>query len=552
MWTVEDLRDFPFFADLSPEQLADIAKHAADISLETGQYAAHRGEDPAFFAVLAGQLELTRVVDGVEQAIFKRPAGQMYGEVQLTYGVQFIASVRATEPTRVLRLDAKQYSRIAAAAPGFAKKVRELAEHRISGPTGYQGMAAEQRPPQVTLYGSRWGDACLAFRQFLTRNQINFDWVTPDEADPAGPLPANSVGPVLRTADGTTLVNPSFRELALHLGLHTEPRATEYDTVIVGGGPAGLAAAVYGASEGLRTLLVECEAPGGQAGTSSRIENYLGFPHGISGDELASRALHQAGRLGAEIVVTRRAVGIDADCRAVVLDGDTKLTARTAIIATGVGWRRLAVEGFDRLTGKGVYYGASRSEAPLMQGLDIHLIGAGNSAGQAALFFANHARTVTLLVRGDSLEKSMSQYLIDQLRTKSNIKVALGCEVKGVHGKDHLAAVDIAERGSDAVRQEACGGLFVFIGADAETGWLPAEIARDPKGFVLTGPDVRAAGQWSRDRDPYLLETSLPGFFACGDVRFGPVKRVAAAVGEGSMAIAFVHQYLRDVAQGRQ
>ncbi|MCB1496503.1 MAG: FAD-dependent oxidoreductase [Bauldia sp.] len=556
MLTTDDLRDFPFFSDLSTEQLADIAKHAADISLETGQYAAHRGEDPAFFAVLSGQLELTRVVDGVEQAMFKRPAGQMYGEVQLTYGVQFIASVRATEPTRVLRLDAKQYARLAADAPEFARKVRELAEYRITGPTGYQGMAAEQRPPQVTLYGSRWGDACLGFREFLNRNQISFDWVTPDEADAAsrwkGPLPADADGPVLQTADGTTLANPSFRELAERLGLHTEPEEAEYDTVIIGGGPAGLAAAVYGASEGLRTILVECQAPGGQAGTSSRIENYLGFPHGISGDELANRALHQAGRLGAEIVVTRRAVRVDAERRAVILDGDQSLIARTAIIATGVGWRRLVVEGFDRLTGKGIYYGAARSEAPLMQGLDIHLIGAGNSAGQAALFFANHARSVTLLVRGDSLEKSMSQYLIDQLRSKSNIKVALGCEVRGVHGTDHLAAIDIVERGGDATRQETCGGLFVFIGADAETGWLPAEIARDPRGFVLTGPDVRAAGQWSLDRDPYLLETSLPGFFACGDVRFGPVKRVAAAVGEGSMAIAFVHQYLREVASGRQ
>ena len=271
----------------------------------------------------------------------------------------------------------------------------------------------------------------------------------------------------------------------------------EYDTVIIGGGPAGLAAAVYGASEGLRAVVVEREAPGGQAETSSRIENYLGFPSGISGDELASRALRQARRLGAEIIVSRSIVGIDPEARAIYLDSDEVISARTVIIATGVSWRRLAIEGFDRLIGKGVYYGASRSEAGMTQGLDVHLIGAGNSAGQAAMFFANHARTVTMVVRGDSLEKSMSQYLIEQIQTKSNIRVALGSGSRAIHGEGNLAAIDLATAAASAVRREECGGLFVFIGADAETDWLPPEIVRDQRGYVLTGTDLSKTGLWS-------------------------------------------------------
>jgi thioredoxin reductase (NADPH) len=227
-----------------------------------------------------------------------------------------------------------------------------------------------------------------------------------------------------------------------------------------------------------------------------------------------------------------------------VLDNEEVLRARTVIVASGVSWRRLAADGFDRLLGKGIFYGAARSEASIAQGLDVHLIGAGNSAGQAAMFFANHARTVTLIVRADSLEKSMSQYLIDQIRSKSNIRAALRSEVKAVYGDSHLTAVDVIDRSSNEVRREDSGGLFVFIGADAETGWLPPEIARDPRGYILTGGDVVKAGRWKESRDPYLVETSVPGVFACGDVRFSPVKRVASAVGEGSIAIAFVHQYL--------
>jgi thioredoxin reductase (NADPH) len=399
------------------------------------------------------------------------------------------------------------------------------------------------------MLGHRWDTACSDLRRFLARNQISFDWLTPDAPELAkhwpGARPADGDCPVLRLADGRVLNRPAMRELAKLLGLQTSARLPEYDTVIIGGGPAGLAAAVYGASEGLCTVLVEREAPGGQAGTSSRIENYLGFPNGVSGEELASRALQQAKRLGAEILVTRSVTGIDPATRAVSLDGNEVVRARTVILATGVTWRRLAIDGFDRLIGKGIYYGAARSEAGATHGLDLHLIGAGNSAGQAAIYFANHARSVTLVVRGDSLEKSMSHYLIEQLRRQSNIAVLLRSEVQAVHGDTHLTAIDVRDGASNSVQRHGCGGLFVFIGADADTGWLAADIARDARGYVLTGDDVVKAGRWSHNRDPYLLESSVPGVFACGDVRLSPVKRVASAVGEGSMAIAFVHQYLQ-------
>ena len=318
--------------------------------------------------------------------------------------------------------------------------------------------------------------------------------------------------------------------------------------MIVGAGPAGLAAAVYGASEGLRTIVVEREAPGGQAGTSSRIENYLGFPSGVSGDELASRALQQARRLGAEILVTRSITRINVATRQVHLDGGDVLDARTIILACGVSWRHLSIDGFDRLVGKGVSYGAARSEASTVHGLDVQIVGAGNSAGQAALFFSTYARSVTILCRGTNLEKSMSRYLVDQLATRSNVNVTFGAEVAAVHGDSSLEAIEVKDIATGETTRLDSGGLFIFIGADAETGWLPSEIALDRNGFVLTGSDVPPDASGQVDRDPYLLETSVPGIFACGDVRFSPVKRVAAAVGEGSMAIAFVHQYMKDEA----
>jgi thioredoxin reductase (NADPH) len=547
MLTADELRAIPLFAALPEPELERLALSAADLHLDAGEFAVHEGGERALYGVIAGKVEVVKLVDGIERTLGWRTPGSIFGEVPLTLGTPFPGGYRASVPSRVMRIDAQQYYAVAATAPEVSLKVSALARERIGG---LQGIAAETPKPRVTIFGHRWDSVCGDVRRFLARNQITFEWVTPDSPDIAKKWPASRPAdadcPVLRLADGELIVRPSARELAARLGLQIQPKLVEYDTVIIGGGPAGLAAAVYGASEGLRALVVEREAPGGQAGTSSRIENYLGFPNGVSGDELASRAFQQAKRLGAEIVVTRSVSAINPVTRKIYLDGDEAVSARTVILASGVSWRRLAIQGFDRLIGRGIYYGATRSEAGAAHGLDLHLIGAGNSAGQAALFFASHARKVTLVVRGDSLEKSMSHYLIEQLHGKSNIVCRLNSEVVSIRGDTHLTAVGIIDRRSGDTREEGCGGLFVFIGADAETQWLPAEIARDSRGYVVTGEGVVKCGRWSHDRDPYLLESSVPGIFACGDVRLSPVKRVASAVGEGSMAISFVHQYLRN------
>ena len=550
MVTAEEIAGVEVFAMLDSEQQERLARVAADVSLSVGEFAANEGDDRALFAVLAGRIEAVKLVDGVPRVVGERLPGDVFGEVPIVLGTVFPVGFRASEQSRVLRIEPHEYHEVAAVDPIVAKAVGSLASLRMSGARGLQGLAAEPRPPRVILVGRRWDPACATLRHFLDRNQISSLWLQPDAPDAAeqwgGPLPAESDCPVIRIVDGKTVVRPQLRRVAELLGLGTEPQLAEYHTIVVGAGPSGLAAAVYGASEGLQTLVVEREAPGGQAGTSSRIENYLGFPSGVSGDELASRALQQSRRLGAEILVTRTITRIDPVSRSVHLDGGDVVRARTIILACGVSWRRLDIDGFERLAGKGISYGAVRSEAPNVHGLDIHLIGAGNSAGQAAMFFSTHARSVTLLYRGDSLAKSMSHYLIDQLATRSNIDICLHSEVVRAHGEQALEAIDILNSETGETTRLDSGGVFIFIGADAETGWLPSEIALDSRGYVFTGPDVKNAGHWHLDRDPYLLETSVPGIFACGDVRSGPVKRVAAAVGEGSMAIAFVHQYLRE------
>jgi thioredoxin reductase (NADPH) len=546
MLSIDEIRTAPLFASLDAAQLEQLARTAADIHLEAGEIAVPEGGERALFAVLSGKIEVYKTIDGVERHLGWRLPGAIFGEVPLALGAPFPGGYRAVQPTRVMRVEARDYYMLAAAAPELATAMGALARERLGG---LQTITAEPPKARAVLVGHRWDGTCGALRRFLDRNHISFQWLTPDSPQLAaawpGPPPADEDCPALRLADGRTASRPSDREVAGLLGLQTHPSAQDCDVLVIGGGPAGLAAAVYGASEGLRTIVVEREAPGGQAGTSSRIENYLGFPNGVSGDELANRALQQARRLGAEILVTRSVRSIDPETRAVTLDGDEVIRPRTVILATGVAWRRLDVEGFERLIGKGVHYGAARSEAGATNGMDLHLIGGGNSAGQAALNFANHARSVTLVIRGASLEKTMSQYLIDQLRRKSNITVRSGAEVVAAHGETQLAGIDIRDAASGQSSRCDCQGLFVFIGADAETDWLPDAVARDARGYVLTGDDVVKAGRWSQTRDPYLLETSIPGVFACGDVRLSPVKRVAAAVGEGSMAIAFIHQFLR-------
>jgi thioredoxin reductase (NADPH) len=550
MVTSDEIGRVAVFAGLEPADRERLCRVAADISLGSGEHAVHEGDQPALFGLLEGRIEAVKLVDGVERVIGERRPGDIFGEISIALGTPHPAGFRAAEASRVFRIEPHDYHAVAAVAPEVAKRVGLLATDRIGGPRGLKSIISEPAPYRAIVLGHRWDASCAELRHFLDRNQVRFKWLQPDVPEDAeqwfGALPAEGDYPAIRVVNGKTVVRPQLRRVAELLGIPTEPASAEYDAVIVGAGPAGLAAAVYGASEGLQTIVVEREAPGGQAGTSSRIENYLGFPSGVSGDELASRALQQARRLGAEILVTRSITRIDAGTRHVHLDGGDVLRARTIILACGVSWRRLEIEGFDRLAGKGISYGAARSDAASTHGLDIHIIGAGNSAGQAAMFFSSHARSVTIVHRGDTLEKSMSHYLVDQLATRANVRVLYRTEVAAAYGDTSLEAIDVVDNVTGETTRLESSGLFIFIGADAETAWLPPEIALDPKGYVLTGADVRAAGRWELDRDPYLLETSVPGIFACGDVRFSPVKRVAAAVGEGSMAIAFVHQYLRD------
>ncbi len=537
MITVEGLRGIPIFAPLPAETLEYVAGAVEDIHLVPGEYFAHEGDERALFVVVEGSAEITKVVNGEERVIGVRKPGRFFGEVPMTLSTPFPASGRAAEASRILKLDVTAFYTLAAMAPSIPARVADLARRYLES---LQVIAAEQPEIEVRLVGPRRDASTHRVATFLMRNQVAFERVTLDRAV------EGAAYPILELADGRRLVAPTMREVAVAAGLDVEPSATDYDVVILGAGPAGLTAAVNGAAEGLRTVVIESLAPGGQAGTSTRIENYTGFPFGISGDDLASRALKQAKRLGAEIVVTRtvEAIRTHADRHEVVLDGGETLRASVVIAATGVEWRTLPVPSVERHLGNGVYYGAARSDAAIAKGQDVCIIGAGNSAGQAALFFSRHARSVTMLVRGRSLEASMSRYLIDQLAANDGIRVETRSEVVGLHGEASLDGVDVIDRATDETTRRPYTVMFVMIGADAVTGWLPPEIARDANGFVVTGADAAATDEWTADRRPFALETSAPGIFAVGDVRSGSVKRVAAGVGEGGMAIAFVHQYL--------
>jgi thioredoxin reductase (NADPH) len=411
---------------------------------------------------------------------------------------------------------------------------------------------ASFRPPfeGLRLLSGRWAPRGHAIRDFLTRNQVPYAWHDPETDGEgrrlAGSLdgPVDPATPVVFFEDGRILRDPSNREVADAIGMSTHATLPFYDLVIVGGGPAGLAAAVYGASEGLKTLLIEREAPGGQAGTTSRIENYLGFPAGLTGSDLARRALAQARRLGAEILSSQEASALRRDdpYRTLLLGDGTELSCQAAVIASGVAYRQLEVPGAAELAGRGVYYGAATTEAVLYRDAPVAIIGAGNSAGQAAVHLARFASQVYVVVRGQDIESSMSAYLVDQLHALDNVEVRLTCETRAFHGKDHLErATFIAPEGELELELAAA---FVFIGQQPRTGWLEGLVARDERGFILTGSDVDASTGWNLDRNPFLLESSIPGVFAAGDVRHESVKRIASAVGEGGMAIHFVHAYL--------
>jgi thioredoxin reductase (NADPH) len=409
--------------------------------------------------------------------------------------------------------------------------------------------------PETKVIGHRWSSRSFEVRDFLARNRVPYHWYAVSEPEAERLLAAaqtdGSHVPVVITAAGETLISPSDAELASRVGLTTDPAEEFYDVVVVGGGPAGLGAAVYAASEGLRTVLVERTATGGQAGQSSRIENYLGFPDGISGSQLAERARRQAVKFGAEVISAREVCGIEVvgPARVVRFSDGTSIAAHTAILATGVAYRQLDSPGAATLTGRGVFYGAALTEAMSCQGQEVFIIGGANSAGQAAMYLAQRSKSVTMLVRGSSLTASMSAYLIAQIEATPNIRVRTGATLVEAHGDEHLEALTVLDAGTGVKETIDTQWLFVFIGAVPRTEWLDESVMRDQYGFLYSGPDLLVDGRrpsgWTLERDPYYLESSIPGVFVAGDVRADSVKRVASAVGEGAMAVILVHRYLQ-------
>lgn len=417
------------------------------------------------------------------------------------------------------------------------------------------------RPPfeGIRVIGNRWSPFSHQVKDFLARNQVPFKWLDIELEPDAEKLVEYAQAdcrqqlPLVLFPDGSRLIQPSNLEIAAKIGLQTQAERPFYDLAIVGAGPAGLAAAVYGASEGLSTVLIEREAPGGQAGTSSRIENYLGFPIGLSGSDLARRGVTQARRFGVEILTPQVVTGVRLEdpYRILQLADGSEISCHALLVATGVSYRWLNIPGAEKLTGAGIYYGAAMTEAIACTNEEVYLVGGANSAGQAAMHFSKYASKVIMLVRGESLSLSMSQYLIDQIAATENIKVCTGCSVVEVKGEEHLKAIVIAHANTGQTETVSARSLFIFIGASPKTDWLDGVIQRDAQGFIITGPDLLHNGKsprgWSLERSPFLLETNIPGIFAAGDVRYGSIKRVASGVGEGSIAIQFVHRYLSNV-----
>lgn len=545
MLTPEDLKTVEIFSCLGAEDLDWLSRHAADLSVDSGEFLIHEGEATPFFVLMEGVAEVFKDSMGRMAAVGQLHAGDFFGEMAILMATSAPASVCAAAPCRLARLEPQELQELLRRSAECCARIMQELNERVQTVQAYMLKLPSSR---VKIVGSRLDAGCREIRTFLSMNRVPFQWV--DSCPVTSPFlhttPRNTDVPSVVVDNSYCVMPPiNVRRIAEALGFHTVPNRTKYDVVIIGGGPAGLAAAVYGASEGLEVLLIERKAAGGQAGASSRIENYLGFPNGISGDDLSQRAFKQANKLGAELVLTREVQHIipcTGQGYAVVLDGHEKIEATVVILATGVEWRRVDAEGMDRFIGRGVLYGAARADAPTVAGKNIYIIGGGNSAGQAAMFFANYANSVTMLIRGLSLKSTMSQYLVDQIGTASKISVEAETEVVSVHGTDYLTGI-CTRRKHEAPRRRDADALFVMIGADAMTSWLPPQI-QSHHGYICTGSDVTDSGRWASDRTPYPLETSLPGLFCVGDVRYNSVKRVSSSVGEGSMAIAFVHQYL--------
>jgi thioredoxin reductase (NADPH) len=547
MFTADELRQAKIFACLDEAECTRLAHTIADLRLEPGEWLAREGEPACFFVIIQGRLRVVLDVHGkqTEFAGFEGNDGDFVGEVPLLLGTPFFGSIRAMSSCRVARLERQQFFHL---IRDF-KEARTLILHLL----GERLLRIQERTlsleaSRVFIFGRNKDSDCPHIRTFLSANRIPYEWVDRDRYPERVP-PGISEDPDCPavTVDGRLFIKPpTTREVAEALQLQTTPSRESYDVLIVGAGPAGMAAGVYGASEGLTVLMVERCACGGQAGTSSRIENYLGFPEGISGGDLTGRGFKQATRFGVEVALTRSVEKLTptSDGYLCELDGGQTVLARAVVLAIGVDWRRLQANGEDRLLGRGICYGAARQEATDVVGKKVFIVGGGNSAGQAAMFLSSYAAEVKILVRGEGLKLSMSQYLIDQIASKANIEVLPFTQVVSADGENRLERIEVrvqAPHEAEKILGYEADALFVMIGADACTSWLPIELERGPRGYLCTGRDLTT---WKLDRQPFPLETSLPGVFCAGDARHNSIKRVSSGVGEGSMAIAFIHQYL--------
>src|ERR1700744_2640430 len=547
MFTSEELRQIAIFACIDEAEREWLAQSVADLRLKAGEWLVRDGEPPNFYVLFEGQLRLVVDVHGkpTEFAKFDSQTGDFVGEVTLLLGIPFFASIRALTPCRVARLDRQQFHHLIQRSEKAREMILSQASKRISL---VQERTLSLETSRVIIFGRNKNADCQNIRAFLSANRIPYEWIDRDrfpERVPPGMVDDPACPAV--TVDGKVFLEPpTIRQVAEALELQTNPSCESYDVVIVGAGPAGMAAGVYGTSEGLTALIVERCACGGQAGTSSRIENYLGFPEGISGDDLTGRGFKQATRFGAEVALTRSVEKLtpSSDSYLCELDGGQTVLARAVVLAIGVDWRRLQAQGEERLLGRGIFYGAARQEATNVVGKKVFIVGGGNSAGQAAMFLSSYAAEVKGLVRGAGLKLSMSQYLIDQIASKTNIEVLPFSRVVSVDGENRLERIEVrvhAPHETERLLNYDANALFVMIGADACTSWLPIELERDPRGFLCTGRDLTP---WELARPPFPLETSMPGVFCAGDARHNSIKRVSSGVGEGSMAIAFIHQFL--------